>query len=126
MKKKLFLCVIFICGFSAIFAQKSKIYFVQQDGSKIEKEFDKKNETLILFDTEGMHTVGFENLQDFKKIKKIELQTFAFLENLDFLSNFTNLEELYIGFGVDFYKLDLRKLTKLKVLAVSEKQILIR
>lgn len=126
MKKKLCLFVVFVCCFSAIFAQKAKIYFVQKDGSKIEKEFDTKNDTLILFDTEGMHTVGFENLQDFKNVKSLELQTFAFLDNLDFLSNFSNLEDLYIGFGVDFYKLDLRNLKKLKTINVLEKQIVIR
>ncbi len=126
MKKNICLFIIFVCCFSAIFAQKSKIYFVQKDGSKIEKEFDTKDDTLVLFDTEGMHTVGFENLQDFKKVKILELQTFAFLDDLDFLSNFSNLEELYIGFGVKFYNLDLRNLKKLKTVNVLEKQILIR
>lgn len=126
MKKKLCLFIVLVCCFSAIFAQKSKIYFVQKDGSKIEKEFDTNNDTLILFDTGKMHTVGFENLQDFKNVKILELQKFAFLDDLDFLSNFSNLEELYIGFGVEFYSLDLRNLKKLKTVNVLEKQILIR
>lgn len=59
-------------------------------------------------------------------VKILELQTFAFLDDLDFLSNFSNLEELYIGFGVEFYNLDLRNLKKIKTITVLEKQILIR
>ena len=128
MKKKLVLTFFILLIFSVVNlnAENIKINFIQENGNKIEKEYDSSKGPLVLFDTESMKTVSIENLGVFKSVKILELQQLSFLESLDFLDMFPNLEELYIGYGVKYSTVNLKNLKKLKLVELSDKKIILK
>lgn len=128
MKKLFVLSVFMVLMFSAanLYAENIKINFVQENGAKIEKEYDSSKSTLVLFDSESMKTVSIDNLNVYKGVRVLELQQLSFLENLDFLNMFPNLEELYIGYGIKVSTLNLKNLKKLKLVEVENKKIILK
>ena len=128
MKRYLVLIGFMILIFSEtnLYAENIKIGFVQSDGTKIEKEYDSSKATLVLFDTESMKTVSFDNQNIYKNVNVLELQNLAFLENLDFLNMFPNLKELYIGYGVKVSIINLKQLKKLEFVEIADKKIILK
>ncbi|MCR5188121.1 MAG: hypothetical protein K6C97_04235 [Treponema sp.] len=128
MKRRLILLGIMILLFSVtnLYAEKVKICFVQENGTKIEKEYNTSKETLVLFDVETMKTVSIENQNIYKSVKVLELQNLAFIENLDFLDMFPNLRELYIGYGVKFSTVNLKQLKNLEFVEIADKRIILK
>ena len=130
MEKRHILLTLLVLTFSLknVCAENIKIYFVQKDGAKIEKEYDSSNGVLVLFDLGFMKTVAFDfdNRQSFDSVRILELQKLAFLDNMDFLDMFPNLEELYIGYGIKCTALNLKKLKKVKLVELNDTKIILK
>lgn len=124
MKRALVLILLF--SVTKLYAENIKICFVQENGTRIEKEYSSSKETLVLFDVESMKTVSIEKQNIYKSVKVLELQNLAFIENLDFLEMFPNLRELYIGYGVKFSSVNLKHLNNLEFVEIADKKIILK
>ena len=124
MKRALVLILLF--SVTKLYAENIKISFVQENGTRIEKEYSSSKETLVLFDVESMKTVSIEKQNIYKSVKVLELQNLAFIENLDFLEMFPNLRELYIGYGVKVLSVNLKHLNNLEFVEIADKKIILK
>ena len=121
MKRRIIILNVLFILFSVInlYAENIKICFIQENGTKIEKEYSATIETLVLFDVEKMKTVSIENQNVYKSVKVLELQKMAFIENLDFINMFPNLRKLYIGYGVKCSSVNLKNLKNLEFVEIA-------
>ena len=88
MKRRIIILNVLFILFYVInlYAENIKICFIQENGTKIEKEYSATIETLVLFDVEKMKTVSIENQNVQKSVKVLELQKMAYIKNLDFIN----------------------------------------
>ena len=128
MKKRLiiFAILISLLAITNLYSENIKINFIQENGAKIEKEYDSLKEILVLFDSETMKTISFEIPNICKNVKVLELQNLAFIKNLDFLEKFPNIKELYIGYGVNFSSINLKYLKNLEFVEIANKRIILK
>lgn len=128
MKRRILILNVLFILFSVInlYAENIKICFIQENGTKIEKEYSATIETLVLFDVEKMKTVSIENQNVYKSVKVLELQKMAFIENLDFINMFPNLKKLYIGYGVKCSSVNLKNLKNLEFVEIAGKKIILK